>query len=156
MKQPTIIKNLIAKHAERKQKRQQLKQEKMDNKPIYQIKDLYIGSIIQIEKEWYTGYNDTVHWQFIPLKMHAILYHNQELPYDCYKHVASDYILKNQYNAEQGECAIRRDSTKSLYRCCPNYIIGNNLTETSKLSKNQIIELEKVLNFGYEYENSPF
>lgn len=129
-----MIKKLTAKYQSKKQSNSQ-------NKPKYKIQDLYIGKIVHCLSNESIGMF-TVHQQFNIIKENAIFLHkfwmisnfihlktNQELTV-IMKNVGQDYIVQ----------------PKEFKKVMKAFMHKHNLTEKSKLSYNQILQLEDDLN----------
>lgn len=141
----SIIKNLISKIETSKIKKTKLKQEREFNKPKYSIHSLYVGSIIQIADEWYTG--DTHHWKYRNIKDYAIF---EQYDILSYFHIVSNKRLEPRHWDQAGQYVID-DYPKAFEKVLQSYLFRNNLTPNDKLSKRQIIELENELNKNHNY-----
>lgn len=139
----SIIKNLSAKIESRKIEKIKLQNEREFNKPKYPIHSLYVGSIVQITKEWYTG--STHHWIPRIVKKYAIFEQTDILQY---LHITSNKSLKTRRWNQQGQYVIN-DYPKNFKKVLQVYMFRNNLTLHDKLSKRQIVELENELNKNY-------
>lgn len=138
MKKLRLIERMIQKHEERKL-----------NKPRYKIEDLYVGEIIFIANKkfemgscfWASGYR----FKFKHIKPFAIFKHTC---WDSdYLHIVSNHKLQQRgLETEIGEYVINDDSLKKFDKFMQRYMIANNLKKTSKLSINDIKELEDYVN----------
>ena len=137
MNKPRIIERMAQKREER-----QL------NKPRYKIQDLCVGEIIYITNtEFYTG---PTFWQcgtkytFKHIKPFAIFKHTC---WDSdYLHILTNHPLRLSLYSESGEYAVNHDTLKDFDKYMQRYMITNNLKTTSKLSINDIKELEEAIN----------
>ena len=124
----------------------QRREEKRLNKPRYKIENLYCGKIVYVvDKEFYKG---PTFWQcgykrtYKHIKPFAIFKH------DCwdgshYFHVVTNHPLRLSLYSEVGEYSVNYDSLKKFNKYMQRYMIANNLKSTSKLSINEIKELEE-------------
>ena len=145
MSQSTFIGKIAQAIQERKAKKQQDKQNRENNTPKYKISNLYVGSIIKIENEWWSG--DTHHWTYEPIKKCEILY--DESWFD-YKHIVSGHTLKMFYRNQVGQIVVNKNPPLiELEKRIQVFMLENNLTPDDCLSKNQIIQLENELNPNY-------
>lgn len=148
----SIIKNLITKIEANKNEKIRRKQEREFNKPQYIISSLYVGSIVQIVKEWYSG--DTHNWIPRTIKNYAIF---QKYDILSYLHITSNKRLETRRWDQQGQYVID-DYPKDFEKVLQLYMFSNNLSPDDKLSKRQIIELENELNKNYNksYDSALF
>ncbi len=143
MNKPRLIERMTQRREERKL-----------NKPRYKIENLYCGEIVYVvDKEFYKG---PTFWQcghnrtFRPIKPFAILYHNiyigtNDFEND-YRHIITNHPLRLLSHSEIGEYAVNQDTLKNFDKYMQRYMIANNLKNTSKLSINDIKELEEYVN----------
>lgn len=138
MNKPRLIERMAQRRKERK-----------INKPRYKIEDLHVGEIIYItDKEfvngstfWQCGYKRT----YKHIKTFAIFKHDY-LDGADYFHVVTNHPLRLSLYSEVGEYAVNYDSLKDFNKYMQRYMIANNLKSTSKLSINDIKELEDYVN----------
>lgn len=138
MSKPKLIQKMIQKHNERQ-----------NNKPKYKIEDLYVGEIIYIiDKKFETGscfLTSGYRFKFKYIKSFAIFKHT------CwdndYLHILTNHPLATRsLSSEIGEYAVNYDTLKDFDKYMQRYMISNNLKKTSKLSINEIKELENYVN----------
>ena len=161
MKPYKIINKLIEKYEAHKSKklanrvnREIARQEREDNTPKYAVKDLYVGKIIYLKDTWYTPKDDIVHWEFVTMKDFAILTKND---YGNYHHFISGINMKTRSQADKSEYAVK--DIKPFEYSCQDQMSMLQLTSESKLSKNQIIQLEEAINnkfYSYQDTNNIF
>lgn len=132
----------------------QRREERKLNKPRYKIENLYCGEIVYVvDKEFYKG---PTFWQcghnrtYKIIKPFAIFYHNIYIgTYDFednYRHVITNHPLRQLSYSEIGECVVNHESLKDFDKYMQRYMIENNLKKTSKLSINDIKDLENYVN----------
>jgi len=144
MEKPKFIQYMIDKNNERK-----------SNKPKYKIEDLRIGKIIYITKlEYYVGssiLDSGMKYRFKNIKPFAIFY---QKPFESqYIHIGTNQPLDfDYYCCTTGKYVIQHDSIKEFKDVMLRYMIKNNLKKSSKLSINEIKEIEKLCN-EYLYPN---
>lgn len=145
MKQIKFIQGLIQSHQNHKAERIKRIKERELNKPQYTIKNLYVGSIVKIDKEWYSyqGCKSIHNWTYTPVKDYAILeiYNNA---FSRYEHIATLKCIDIRHWNQEGEYVV--DDVVHFYKKLQTYMLKNNLQLTDKLSRRQIIELENELN----------
>lgn len=148
----SIIKNLITRIEVNKNEKIRRKQEREFNKPQYPICSLYVGSIVQIVKEWYSG--GTHNWIPRTIKDYAIF---QQYDIISYLHISSNKRLETRRWDQQDQYVID-DYPKDFKKVLQAYMFHNNLTPNDKLSKRQIVELENELNKNHHtpYDASLF
>ena len=139
MNKPRLIKRMAEK-----------REEKLLNKPRYKIEDLYVGEIIYITgKKFEMGYSfltSGYQFKFKHIKPFAIFKHSY-LDKDYYLHVTSNHKLRqSSLTTEIGEYVVHNDTLKEFDKYMQRYMIANNLKKTSKLSINEIKELEEYVN----------
>lgn len=143
MSRPRLIEHMAQKREVRKL-----------NKPRYKIENLYCGEIVYVvDKEFHKGptflqcgYNRT----YKHIKPFAIFYHNiyvgtTDFEND-YRHVVTNHTLRQLSHSEVGEYAVDQDTLRDFDKYLQRYMIENNLKKTSKLSINDIKELEDFVN----------
>jgi len=144
MQKPKFIQYMINKNNEQKL-----------NRPKYKIEDLRIGNIIYLLKlEYYNGptlLTSGTKYTFKNIKPFAIFYQN---PYASeYIHIGTHQPLDLDIHCGQpGKYVIQYDSIKEFKDVMLRYMIKNNLKKSSKLSINEIKEIEKLCN-EYLYPN---
>lgn len=120
-------------------------QEHKDNKPVFPIKDLYIGQIVTLNKRECLGSWPLMYKYYSkPVKQIAIFYHIKD---NIYVHLKSGQVLTTLNNAIVGDYAIKNIKPWiSLYaptmREC-----GHNLN--TKFPKAFLLKLETDLNKTY-------
>ncbi len=127
----------------------QRREEKQINKPRYKIEDLYVGEIIFVTNKkfemgscfWTSGYRYKVkHIKPFAIFKHTCWDHN-------YLHIVSNHELRElSLIGEIGEYVVNDDSLKKFDKFMQRYMIANNLKSNSKLSINDIKELEDYVN----------
>ncbi|MFQ6723753.1 MAG: hypothetical protein ACLRFE_00270 [Clostridia bacterium] len=143
MKTPRIIERMT-----------QRREEKKLNKPRYKIENLYCGEIVYVTDckfvkgptFWQCGHNRT----YKHIKPFAIFYHNIYIGAhdfeDNYRHVITNHPLRQLQYAQIGEYAVNHDTLKDFDKYMQRYMISNNLKKNSRLSINDIKELENYVN----------
>ena len=131
-----------------------------DNLPRYKIEDLHVGKIIYIQKKAYSGqsrlsetllgYMLSMQYEYTykQIKPFAIFRHRSGHA-ENYLHIVSNHELRAKYNAHEGEYAVLHTSLEDFDRAMQEYMIKNNLKKSSRLSVNQIKELEKFIKKMY-------
>lgn len=138
MNKPRLIKRMAEK-----------REEKLLNKPRYKIEDLYCGEIIYITgKKFEMGssfFTSGYRFKYKHIKPFAIFKHTC---WDSdYLHIVSNHKLRHSdLISEIGEYAVNDDSLKKFDKFMQRYMFANNLKSTSKLSINDIKELEDYVN----------
>ena len=128
----------------------QRREQKRLNKPRYKIEDLHVGEIIYITNKKFemgsclltSGYR----FKFKHIKPFAIFKHTC---WDSdYLHIVSNHKLQplDLCETEIGEYVVNDDSLKKFDKYMQRYMIENNLKSKSKLSINDIKELEDYVN----------
>lgn len=145
-----IIKDLIKKYQDYIAKKRGMKIEIEANKPRYKIDSLFTGKIIYIEScGFFVGPNASIfdsgtRIKYKSVKKFAIFYRE---PFDStYTHIGTNLNLETSLEGEPGEYVIDYDSIKEFKRSLQRFMIKNNLTKESKLSLNQIKEIEQIVN----------
>lgn len=139
MKKPKFIQRMIEKQEEKK-----------FNKPRYKIDDLYVGKIIYIKSSsLFVGPNASIYdsgerIQYRNIKQFAIF--DKSDPYKDYVHVVTSQSLRDSLWGEVGEYVVNCNSIKKFDKALQEFMIKNNLTKDSKLSLNQIKQLEDYVN----------
>ena len=135
-----MIKKLIEKH-----KQKQLK--KIMNTAVYQLEDLYVGEIVFYVKRECVG-SDRFDHHYRIVKKFAFLY---EIGYEKYRHVisAQPLIELGGYNSVIGDYAVH--NVRKFQEVFPIYMRKNNLTPSSKVSLQFIIDGEKIMNEKYAF-----
>ena len=126
----------------------QKREERHLNKPRYKIEDLYVGEIIYIVNTefvsgptfWQSGTKTT----YKHIKPFAIF--SRTCWEHDYLHILTNHPFRQSFHAEIGEYAVNHNTLKEFDKCMQRYMIANNLKSTSKLSINDIKELEDYVN----------
>lgn len=137
MKQPTFIKSLIEKYTERK-----------NNKPKYNVSDLYYSSIENLLSIMSPYFNCGC---YITTKMQdfAIFYKKSN---GTYLHIKTGICLPSIQDANIGEWVVNdtlESSVKPLIKFFKKHNIKT-ITPETKITKNYIINLEDSLNSKQE------
>lgn len=133
----------------------QHREEKQLNKPIYKIKNLYVGKIVLLKERQFEGFGIwTTHSNFV--KRFAIFTQDN---YNTYTHIQSGQKLKDIDSAEAiiGDYAVHivapfEEVFATVMRQCHH-------TKDTKFSKNEIIEIETETNetlYPNQNQNSLF
>ena len=115
---------------------------KQNNKPIYPVSSLFAGNIVKLEKQ-----ENSCRITKVPVQDFALFI---STPY--YINFATGLELEPCYNDQIGQFVI--DKLTPLQIAYPEIMEKYNLTEKSKLSKIQIIDLEKEISETY-HQNQP-
>ena len=125
-------------------------------KPRYKINNLSVGKIIYIEScGFFVGpdasiFDSGTRIKYKSVKKFAIFYRE---PFDStYTHIGTNLHLETSLWGEPGEYVIDYESIKEFKRSLQRFMIKNNLTKESKLSLNEIKEIEQAVN-EYHYPN---
>ena len=114
------------------------KKEKQLNEPKYKISELYIADIVLLKEHFYSG--DTSNYKFKNIKQNAILVHSN---WSSFIHIKSGQKLKDMFWSSVNDYAL--NNVKHFREKLAVYMRVHNLTEDSKLSVKQILELEEAL-----------
>lgn len=138
MNKPRLIEHMAQRREERKL-----------NKPRYKIEDLHVGEIIYITNKKFemgSSFLTSGHrFKFKRIKPFAIFKHTYFDP--NYLHIVSTHKLRQlDLISEIGEYVVRDNSLKKFDKYMQRYMLANNLKSTSKLSINDIKELEDYVN----------
>ena len=137
MQKPKFIQKMIDRKIERSL-----------DKPKYAIKDLCVGEIIYVTNvEYYVGptfLQSGIKTKFKRIKRFAIFYHD---PCHNYLHINSNHTLDSDRHCRtSGQYVVLYDSLRDFDKSMQRYMIKNNLKSTSKLSINEIKEIERIVN----------
>ena len=137
MQKPKFIQKMIDKNNERKL-----------NKPTYKIEDLYVGEIIYItDIEFVPGptlLRSGHKYSYKHIKRFAIFYHD---PFSNYLHIVSNHELDTSLHCRvPNKYVIHYDSLNKLEDVMQPYMLKHNLKPSSKLSINDIKEIERIYN----------
>ena len=127
----------------------QQREERRLNKPKYKIANLYCSEIIYVyNTEFYRGssiWNSKTRYSYKVIKPFAIFHHTDFN--EDYLHVKTNFTLRPSHCCNKpGEYFINHKAIKDFDKYMQRYMIANNLKTTSKLSINDIKELEEAIN----------
>ena len=127
----------------------QRREERKCNKPRYKIENLYCSEIIYV---YATGFYESSNPQDIGTRyLHKVIkpfaiFHHTGFDED-YLHIKTRLALRPSYCCNNpGEYFINHKTIKDFDKCMQRYMISNNLKKTSKLSINEIKNLEDYVN----------
>jgi len=121
---------------------QQRKQEKLINKPIFKIGDLFVSEIVLYKKREHIGPGEYLH-HYKEIKKLAFFY---LCDYDKYRHIISGQDLRElgSYYSSIGDYAILEP--KKFQEAFPIFMRRNKFDESTKVSLQFIINNEESLN----------
>ena len=128
----TLINQLISEYEYKLMVRKCRRQAILNNKPIYKPSQLFTGSIVKLEQ----SSNGSI--AEIPAQNFAIF---TSTPY--YVNFATNLELEPNYNDQIGSYVI--NNLTPLEQSCPYIVEKYSLDDESRLSKYEIIELEKEI-----------
>lgn len=115
------------------------------NKPKYKLKDLYIAEIDLLKKREMTS---LTHWvsYYDEVKKYALF---TCCGYNLFKHIKSGQklIYIDSLSAIEGDYVV--NNLKEVTKVCAIQMRRNNWNKNTKLSKNQIQEIETAINEKY-------
>ena len=118
------------------------KEEKLKDKPLFQIADLKTATIVKLENRTPTDHGSYI-YEYRTVKDLAII-ELSSISLWSYTHIKSKQELREMIRAHIGDYAI--DNVRDFEDTFSKFIRLNGLTKYDKLSYNQIVALENEVN----------